>query len=88
MIPDIFLSVVYWIVAGIIGWFPLSSGFGPGTIQAASTIGGYGGIFAPLVNYAVLGGCVAVVFAVEMGVYGFRTLKWIISHIPFIGGKG
>jgi hypothetical protein len=88
MIPDIFLSVVFWLVSGIIGWFPASQGFDPSVYQAAATIGGYTGILSPLVNFTVLASCVAIAFSVEIGVYGFRTLKWVMSHIPFIGGNG
>lgn len=88
MIPDIFISIVYWLVSSIVGFFPASQGFGTATYQAAVTAGGYTGIFTPLVDFTVLASCVAIVFSVELSVFGFKTLKWVVSHVPFIGGRG
>jgi len=88
MIGDFFFSIAYWFVGGIIGWFPQSTGFPPEAISSAQTIGGYFGMFSPLISISTLLTCLTLVFGVEIAIFGFRSLKWVISHIPLIGGKG
>jgi len=88
MIGDAFFSIVYWFVGGIINWFPASTGFPPEALSSASTIGGYFGMFSPLISISTLLTCLTLVFGVEIAIFGFRSLKWVISHIPLIGGKG
>jgi len=88
MIPDIFINFGYSVISWIIGVFPSSEGFGANVFTAASTLGGYTGIFAPLINFTVLASCVAIAFSVEIAIFGFKTFKWVLSHVPFIGGNG
>jgi len=87
MIADFFLRIAYWFAAGLIGMFPQSSGFPPEAHSAMQTLGGYFGMFSPIIPMGTLLTCLILAFSVEIGIYGFRTLKWIISHIPLIGGK-
>jgi len=88
MIPDFFINFAYNVIAFIIGIFPSSNGFDTTTYAAATAIGGYTGIFAPIVDFRVLGSCVAIAFGVEVAVFGFKTFKWVWSHVPIFGGNG
>jgi len=88
MIGDLFFSIVYWFANGLINMFPPSTGFPSEILPAAQTIGEYFGMFSPLISISTLLSCLTLVFSVEIAIFGFRTLKWVISHLPFIGGKG
>jgi Mg2+/citrate symporter len=88
MIGDQVLSIVFWFLGVIINLLPNSSGFPPQVIAGATMIGGYTQIFSPLVDFGTLATVVGLAFSVEIGIFGFKTLKWVLSHIPFIGGHG
>jgi vacuolar-type H+-ATPase subunit I/STV1 len=82
------LTVIYNMIAWIIGLFPSGSGFPSSWHTAVSSLGGYLHILDPLVPINILLACVTAVFGVEIAIFGFKTLKWIMSHIPYIGGHG
>jgi len=88
MIGDLFFKIVFWFANGLVNMFPFSEGFPEEAHSAVAYIGGYFGMFSPLIPMSTLLTAITLVLTVELGVYGFRTLKWVISHLPFIGGKG
>jgi len=88
MIGDLFFRIVLWFANGIVNMLPPSTGFPPEALAGATYLGGFFGMFSPLISMPTLLTCVSLVFTVEIAVFGFRTLKWVISHLPFIGGKG
>jgi len=45
-------------------------------------------MFSPVVDTVIMASCVGTIFAVEIGIFGFKTFKWVFSHVPVIGGKG
>ena len=82
------VSIVYNFLAFLIGLFPTGQGFPTEVHSAFSTLGGYVGLLDPIIPIATMLWCLMLVFGVEIAIFGFKTLKWIISHIPFVGGKG
>lgn len=82
------LTGVYNFLSFIIGLFPTSSGFPEQVHDAFSTLGGYIGLLDVIVPTQTLLWCLLLLFSVEIAIFGFKTLKWLLSHIPFIGGKG
>lgn len=88
MITGAIINLAYFMLNGIISLLPASQGFPPDALAAAHTIGGYVGIFDPIISIATLAATLTLVFSVELGIFGFKTGKWIVGHIPFIGGKG
>jgi len=88
MIGDLFFTIVFWFANGLINMFPPSAGFPAEAEVALTTLGGYFGMFSPLIDMPTLLTCLTLIFTVEIGIYGFRTLKWVISHLPLIGGRG
>jgi len=82
------LNSVYSFLAFLIGLFPSGSGFPTEVHSAFSTLGGYVGLIDVLVPVQTMLWCLLFIFGVEITLFVFKTLKWLISHIPFIGGKG
>jgi len=72
----------------LIGLFPVGTGFPTEVHSATTTLGGYVGLIDVFIPVSVMLWCLTFVFGVEIAIFGFKTIKWIISHIPFIGGKG
>lgn len=88
MITNAILQLAYFVISGVINLLPTSTGFPSDVHTAMSGLGGYMAIWNPLVPVATMLTCLGIVFSVEIAVFGFKTVKWLISHIPFIGGKG
>jgi len=85
---SLILLAVYTFISSIVGLLPTSSGFPSEVHDAFSTLGGYVGIFDVFIPLSVLLWCLTAIFGVELAIFGFKTLKWLISHIPLVGGKG
>jgi len=88
MIGDLFFSIVFWFANGLINMFPYSDGLPQEVHSAAQYIGGYYGMFSPLIPLGTLFTAVTLVLTCELAIFGFRTLKWVVSHLPLIGGRG
>lgn len=88
MILNALIALALVILNWILILFPASSGFPTEVHTAFSTIGGYFGMFDGILPLSTLGTTVGIVFTVEIAIFGFKTFKWIASHIPWIGGKG
>jgi len=88
MITTAFLTISYSLLSWILSLLPSSEGFPDVAHTAVSSIGGYFGILSPIVPIATLFTVVSLIFTVEIGIFGFKTVKWIISHIPWVGGRG
>jgi len=87
MITDALISIALFVADLIIGILP-SGGTLPASVHsAAASLGGYLAVFDPLVPVGTLISALTLVFSVEIGIFAFRSARWIISHLPFIGGK-
>jgi len=82
------LNLVYYFLNFLINLFPQGGGFPSEVHDAFATLGSYFGIIDVFVPISLITFSLATVFGVEIAIFGFKTLKWIISHIPWIGGKG
>jgi len=85
---DFILNTIYSFLQFLINLFPVGTGFPAGFHTAVSALGGYLHILDPLVPISILLSCLTFIFSVEIAIFGWRTLKWILSHIPIFGGKG
>jgi len=88
MIITPFVNFAYFLINGFISWFPQGSGLPQEVHDASIWLGGYLALINDLVPVAVLATVTGTVFLVEITLYGFRTLKWVFSHVPQIGGRG
>lgn len=86
MITGFFLDLPYYFLSFLIGLLPASQGFPPDILSAAQYIGSKIGIFGPVMPIETLSACLGILFAAQLGVWAFKSLKWIISHVPFVGG--
>lgn len=88
MITNAFINLGFSLINGIVSALPNSSGFASNVQAAASTLGSYFGIFSPIIPIGTLANAVTLVFTVEIAIFGWKTIKSIVSHIPQFGGSG
>jgi len=88
MIITAIMTLGYIVVSAILSIFPSSSGFPPDLLAAAAFLGEKAAelnVILPLDTMAV---CLSIIFGVEISIFGFKTVKWLIAHLPYVGGKG
>jgi len=88
MITDFFINLGIYVLGFLTSLFPTSTGFPTEVANSASYLGGIVGVFDPLVPLGTLATVLTLYVAFDLIIFGFKTLKWIFSFIPFIGGKG
>jgi len=88
MIIDALINLAVGLIGGIVNALPDSSGFSDSVLSAAHSLGGYFGIFSPIIPLGTLATAVTLVFTVEIAIFGWKTIKSIVSHIPQFGGSG
>jgi len=88
MITTAFINMSFIILNYIVQKLPQSTGFPTSVHDSVSFIGKQWGLFDPLVDRASLAIILALLFTFEVTVFGFYTVRWIMSHIPLFGGKG
>jgi len=85
---DLILNLILSFLVSVLSLFPIGTGFPASFHSAITSLGGYLHILDPLVPISTLLTCVTLIFGVELAVFGFKTLKWLLSYIPWFGGKG
>jgi len=88
MITSAFIDLAYSGLSTLIGWFPMGTGLPIEVHTAVAGLGSYLGLLDALVPISTLATVVGLVFVLELLIFGFKTLKWLGSHIPFVGGRG
>jgi len=88
MITTLIINLAYSLLSGIIALFPIGEGFPSDAMSAMTTLGGYLRTFDPIFPTQTLITTLTILFLVELAIFAFKTIKWIISHIPWIGGRG
>lgn len=87
MITNALLGVATFIIGLVIAIFPNSTGVPTEITDAVETFGGYITIIDAIVPMDTLGYIVGLVISFELLVFSFRGLRYIVKHIPFVGGK-
>jgi len=88
MIFTAFISLAGYIVLLIAGLLPVSSGFPPEVQSSITTMGQYMRVLDLVLPISTLASIIALVVSAEVAIFGFKTVKWLISHIPLVGGRG
>jgi hypothetical protein len=88
MIINALMYLSLAIVNTVLLVFPNSAGLPAEVGQAFQWIGGYVGILDPIIPIPTLATILSLVISLELFIFGFRTFRWLISHLPFVGGKG
>lgn len=88
MITTAIINLGYLVLNFIIGLFTVEQIFPESAHEAVAGLGGYLGIWSPILPISTLAYLVGIVTIVEISIWSFKTIKWIASHIPFVGGRG
>lgn len=88
MIVGAFITFITYILSGIVSLLPVSAGFPSDVSSSVVTMAGYVAILNVLLPIPTLATVVGIVIAAELAIFTFKTFKWLISHLPFVGGKG
>lgn len=88
MIFSGFVYIAGFILSLIIGVLPTGNGFPPQVAEAFTALGGYVQILNTLLPIPTMAWALGILISVDVAVFSFKTFKWILSHIPAVGGKG
>lgn len=88
MITTAIIIIAYQLISWFLMILPASNGFPIEAHTAMTSLGGYLDIWSPILPITTLMTVLTFVFGVEISIFGFKSVKWIISHIPWVGGKG
>lgn len=88
MIVTAFISILSFFLGLIIEVFPTGNGFPDIVHTSATQIGGYVRILDPIFPVDTLYQIIVLLIVIELSILGFKSIKWLMSHIPFIGGRG
>jgi len=88
MITTSFIYLASYLISLIVGIFPSSAGFPSEVINAVSSLSGYVGMMNPLIPIPTIVQIIGLVITLELSIFGFKTFKWILSHVPLVGGRG
>lgn len=88
MIFSAFVILASYVILAIAGVLPDSTGFPPEVSTAITTMGQYARVLDLLLPVSTLATIIALVLSTQVAIFTFKSLKWIISYLPFIGGRG
>jgi len=87
----IFSGFVYlsaYLLQFIVGVLPTSAGFPAEMTSAFNLMAGYVQILNTLLPISTLATVLLLLVSVDLAIFGFKTFKWLISHLPLVGGRG
>lgn len=87
MISNALINLAYYIADFFIDLFPVGTGFPPAVHTATASLGGYLRIIDPLLPVSTLATIVTLVVVFELALFAFRTFRWLLTYLPFVGGK-
>jgi len=88
MILDFFLNLAYFVANFLVSLFPISSGFPSSVSTAVTQLGGYTAIINTLIPLSTLSQILLLIIAVELVIFAFKGLRFILGYVPIVGGKG
>jgi len=88
MIVTAFVSIITYFLSLLVAVFPESTGLPSELTAATNYLGGYLNLLDPIVPIDTLGTTLGILVLIELAIFGFKTAKWIISHLPMVGGRG
>ena len=88
MISSAFIYLASYIIGFFVVLFPASTGFPSDITNAFTTMGGYVQVLNTILPITTLASVLVILFATDIIIFGFKTMKWLVSYLPFIGGRG
>jgi len=83
---SLLLLVLYSIINFIINLLPTGGTWPTEVHSAFTTLGGYVGLMDAFIPVSIMLWCLTTLFGIEMIIFAYKTLNWILSHIPWFGG--
>lgn len=88
MIVSAFIIFSTYVLTLVISLFPNSTGLPSSFQTAADTMGSYVGLINTLLPIDALAFAITTLITVQLSIFGFKTFKWVLSHLPWFGGRG
>jgi hypothetical protein len=88
MIFTAIISLSLILIGVLLAVLPSSNGFPQEVTDAANYIGSYMGIFDVIVPMSTIADIVTLVIIFELALFSFKAVRWIVSYMPLIGGRG
>jgi len=88
MIITAFINILVYLMETAISLFPFGEGLPVEVHESATYIGSYAKTFDAILPINTLFTVLTILITVELIILTFKSFKWLISHIPFIGGRG
>lgn len=86
MIVEFFLLLPYRFLSFMIGIIPAGKSLPSDVVDAANAVGGTVGIFSPIIPMVHLGAALSILFAAQIGIWSWKTIKVVMTHVPWVGG--
>jgi len=87
MITSAFIYLGAYIVNMLLYPFPLSDGLPSEATSAISSLAGYINILSPIIPISTILQLIALMITLELAFFSFKAFRWIISHVPLVGGR-
>jgi len=88
MITTALVDFAYYGIASVINALPASAGLPAWIMTGAAGLGGYLSMANIIAPVPVMLAGLTIVFGTDIAIWTYKGVKSIISHIPFIGGRG
>lgn len=88
MITGFFIKLVSYLLTFLVDKLPTSDGFPEDMIAGFEYLSSFGSLLNTLLPVTTLSIALAILILVDNSTLAFKTFKWVISHLPFIGGRG
>lgn len=85
MITTAIITLAYYVVSGIVNRLPSSSGFPAEVLDSVAYIGGQAAMLNMIIPLDTMASVLALVYGIEFAIFGFKTVRWLVGYIPFIG---
>lgn len=88
MITSAFIYFSAYILSLLLAVFPSSGGFSSDVTTAFTQLGGYTAIINTLIPLSTLSTILGLIIAIELIIFAFKGLRFILGYVPVVGGKG
>lgn len=87
MITAALIFFASYILTFIASLLPSSAGIPPSVQSAVVTFGGHLRVIDVLLPVDALALAMTTVISIQLAIFAFKSFKWILSHLPFVGGR-
>jgi len=88
MITTAIINLAYYVVNAVLSWLPDGTGYPADVHTAVTFLGSLVGVTDALFPVTTLAQCIGILISVEILIFGYKTIKSFLSHVPFVGGRG